>query len=77
MLSQANSVSRQTQSGRRRRAMSADQSMIRAQERMNTKINAANNAGTAAQLQKSMHVTLRLPTNSNLKLLSADGTVSA
>ena len=77
MLSQANRVSRQTQSGRRRRAMSADQSMIRAQERMNTNINAAINAGNVAQLQKSMNVTLRLPTNSSLKLVSADGTVSA
>ena len=57
--------------------MSADQSMIRAQERMNDNSNAAINAGNAAQLQKSMNVTLRLPTNSSLKLVNADGTVSA
>ena len=75
MLSQAISGSRVTSSGRR--ALSADQSVIRGQERMNTKINAAINAGNVAQLQKSMNVTLRLPTNSSVKLVSADGTVSA
>ena len=57
MLSQANNGSRQSTSGRRRRALSADQSMIRAQERMNTKINAAIANGNVAQLQKSMNVT--------------------
>lgn len=60
-----------------RRSMSADQAMTRAQERMNSKINAAIAAGNVAQLQnKSMKVTLRLPTNSSVKLVDADGTVS-
>ena len=77
MLSQAISGSRVTSSGGRTRAFSADQSYHRAQERMNAKINAAINAGNVAQLQKSMNVTLRLPTNSSVKLVSADGTVSA
>ena len=44
---------------------------------MNTKINAAIANGNVAQLQKSMNVTLKLPTNSSVKLASADGTVTA
>ena len=77
MLPQAISGSRVTSSGRRTRALSADQSVIRAQERMHSNINAAINAGHAAQLQESMNVTLRLPTHSSVRLVSADGIVSA
>ena len=62
---------------RARRAMSADQASTRAQERMNSKIDAAIAAGNMAQLQnRKMTVTLRLHTNSSVKLVDADGTVS-
>ena len=77
MSSQSHIGSRRNTSGRHRRAMSADQSMTRAQERMNSKTDAAIAAGNAAQLQKSMNVTLKLPTNSSVRLVSADGTISA
>ncbi len=55
-------MSAQTQRGTntRRRAMSADHALTRAQERMNSKIDAAVNAGITGQLQKSMNVTLKL-----------------
>ena len=57
--------------------MSADQALTRAQERKNSKIDAAITAGRVAQLQKSMSVTLKLTTGGSIKLVSADGTVSA
>ena len=57
--------------------MSADQALTRAQERKNSKIDAAIAAGKMAQLQKSMSVTLKLTTGGSIKLVSADGTVSA
>ena len=61
---------------RARRALSADQASTRAMDRMNTKIDAAIAAGNVAQLQnRKMTVTLRLHTNSSVKLVDADGTV--
>ena len=48
-----------------RRAMSADQALTRAQERKNSKIDAAIAAGRVAQLQKSMNVTLKLTIGAN------------
>ena len=63
--------------GSARRAMSADQALTRAQERKNSKIDAAITAGRVAQLQKSMNVTLKLTTGGSVRLVSADGTVSA
>ena len=59
-----------------RRAMSADQALTRAQERKNSKIDAAITAGRVAQLQKSMNVTLKLTSGGSMRLVSADGTVS-
>jgi hypothetical protein len=56
--------------------MSADQALTRAQERKNSKINAAVDAGFTAQLKKSMNVTLKLTSGGSMKLVSADGTVS-
>ena len=57
--------------------MSADQALTRAQQRMNSKIDAAIANGNVAKLQKSMKVTFQLPTNKFITLVSADGTVSA
>ena len=62
--------------GGARRAMSADQALTRAQERKNSKIDAAITAGRVAQLQKSMNVTLKLTSGGSMRLVSADGTVS-
>ena len=59
-----------------RRAMSADQALTRAQERKNSKTDAAITAGKVAQLQKSMNVTLKLTSGGSMRLVSADGTVS-
>ena len=56
--------------------MSADNAQRRAQERQNLKIDAALEAGTTAQLQKSMNVTLKLISGGTVKLVSADGIVS-
>ena len=56
--------------------MSADQALTRAQERKNSKIDAAIAAGRVAQLQKSMNVTLKLTSGGSMRLVSADGTVS-
>ena len=56
--------------------MSADQALTRAQERKNSKIDAAIAAGMVAQLQKSMNVTLKLTSGGSMRLVSADGTVS-
>ena len=56
--------------------MSADQALTRAQERKNSKIDAAIAAGKMAQLQKSMNVTLKLTSGGSMRLVSADGTVS-
>ena len=56
--------------------MSADQALTRAQERNNSKIDAAIAAGRVAQLQKSMNVTLKLTSGGSMRLVSADGTVS-
>ena len=56
--------------------MSADQALTRAQERKNSKIDAAITAGRVAQLQKSMNVTLKLTSGGSMRLVSADGTVS-
>ena len=62
---------------RPRRAFSADQAATRAQERMNTKIDAAIRNGNASYLQKkTAKVMIRLPTNKFETLVSADGTVS-
>ena len=71
-------MSAQTQrhTNTRRRAMSADQALTRAQERKNSKIDAAIAAGRVAQLQKSMNVTLKLTSGGSMRLVSADGTVS-
>ena len=49
-----------------RRAMSADQALTRAQERKNSKIDAAITAGRVAQLQKSMNVTLKLTSGGSI-----------
>ena len=79
MLAQANRVvARRTNSRtqRRRRAMSADQALTRAQARRIAKIDAAIDAGREARLQKNMNVTLKLLTNGSVKLVSADGTVT-
>ena len=59
-----------------RTATSADQALTRAQERKNSKIDAAITAGRVAQLQKSMNVTLKLTSGGSMRLVSADGTVS-
>ena len=56
--------------------MSADQASTRAQERKNSKIDAAITDGRVAHLQKSMNVTLKLTSGGSMKLVSADGTVS-
>ena len=56
--------------------MSADQALTRAQERKNSKIDAAITAGRVAQLQKSMNVTLKLTSGGSMRLVSADGTAS-
>ena len=79
MLAQANRVvARRTNSRtqRRRRAMSADQALTRAQARRIAKIDAAIDAGREARLQKNMNVTLKLLTNGSVKLVNADGTVT-
>ena len=79
MLAQANRVvARRTNSRtqRRRRAMSADSALTRAQERKFAKIYAAIHAGREARLQSNMNVTLKLPTNGSVKLVSADGIVT-
>ena len=56
--------------------MSADQALTRAQERKNSKIDAAIAAGKMAQLQKSMNVSLKLTSGGTIRLVNADGTVS-
>ena len=53
--------------------MSADQALTRAQERMNSNIDAAVNAGSTGQLQKSMNVALKLASGKSVRLVSADG----
>ncbi len=53
--------------------MSADQALTRAQERMNSNIDAAVDTGIIAQLQKSMNVTLKLASGISVRLVSADG----
>ena len=54
--------------------MSADHALTRAQERMNSKIDAAVNAGITGQLQKkTMNVTLKLVSGSSVRLVSSDG----
>ena len=53
--------------------MSADQALTRAQERMNSNIDAAVDTGITAQLQKSMNVTLRLASGRSVRLVSTDG----
>jgi len=53
--------------------MSADQALTRAQERMNSNIDAAVDTGIIAQLQKSMNVTLKLASGRSVRLVSADG----
>ena len=54
--------------------MSADHALTRAQERMNSKIDVAVNAGITGQLQKkSMNVTLKLASGSSVRLVSSDG----
>jgi len=53
--------------------MSADQALTRAQERMNSDIDAAVDSGVAAQLQKSMNVTLKLTSGRSVRLVSPDG----
>ena len=68
------SAQTQRRTNTRRRAMSADHALTRAQERMNSKIDAALNAGIAGQLQKkSMNVTLKLASGSSVRLVSSDG----
>ena len=56
--------------------MSADQALTRAQERKNSKIDRAIEAGTVARLQKNMNVTIKVFTGASIRLVSADGTVS-
>ena len=54
--------------------MSADHALTRAQERMNSKIDVAVNAGITGQLQKkTMNVTLKLVSGSSVRLVSSDG----
>ena len=53
--------------------MSADQALTRAQERMNSNIDAAVDLGVTAQLQKTMNVTLKLTSGKSVRLVSADG----
>ena len=67
------SAQTQRRTNTRRRAMSADHALTRAQERMNSKIDAAVNAGITGQLQKSMNVTLKLASGSSVRLVSSDG----
>ena len=57
--------------------MSADGAVTRAQERMNSNIDAAVNAGITGQLQKSMNITLKLASGRSVRLVSSDGTVSS
>ena len=61
---------------RPRRAMSADQAKMRAQERNYRKIDAAVGSGVLPKLQKTMNVTLKTLTGGSIKLVSADGTVT-
>ena len=58
---------------RTRRAMSADGALTRAQERMNSKIDRAINAGTVGRVQRNMNVTLQLASGGSVRLVSADG----
>ena len=68
------SAQTQRRTNTRRRAMSADHALTRAQERVNSKIDAAVNAGITGQLQKkSMNVTLKLASGSSVRLVSSDG----
>ena len=61
---------------RPRRAMSADQAKMRAQERNYRTIYAAAGSGLLPKLQKTMNVTLKTLTGGSIKLVSADGTVT-
>ena len=61
---------------RPRRAMSADQAKMRAQERNYRKIDAAVGSGVLPKLQKTMNVTLKTLTGGSIRLVSADGTVT-
>ena len=67
------SAQTQRRTNTRRRAMSADHALTRAQERMNSNIDAAVDTGIAAQLQKSMNVTLKLASGRSVRLVNADG----
>ena len=53
--------------------MSANHALTRAQERVNSNIDAAVNTGITGQLQKSMNVTLKLASGSSVRLVSSDG----
>ena len=80
MLAVSSSDQRSTQGARQntrrpRRAMSADQAKMRAQERNYRKIAAAG-SGLLPKLQKTMNVTLKTLTGGSIKLVSADGTVT-
>ena len=81
MLAVPSSGQRSTQGARQntrrpRRAMSADQAKMRAQERNYRKIDAAVGSGLLPKLQKTMNVTLKTLTGGSIKLVSADGTVT-
>ena len=67
------SAQTQRRTNTRRRAMSANHALTRAQERMNSNIDAAVNTGMTGQLQKSMNVTLKLASGKSVRLVSADG----
>ena len=62
---------------RARRAMSADQALTRAQERNYRKVDAAVASGLLPKLQRNMNVTLKTATGGSIKLVSADGSVTA
>ena len=67
------SAQTQRRTNTRRRAMSANHALTRAQERMNSNIDAAVNTGITGQLQKSMNVTLKLASGRSVRLVSSDG----
>ena len=75
-VSQNSGSSARRNTRRPRRAMSADQALTRAQERTNSKINAAIANGNVAKLQRNMKVTLQLPTNKFITLVNPDGTTT-
>ena len=62
---------------RARRAMSADQALTRARERNYRKVDVAVASGLLPKLQRNMNVTLKTATGGSIKLVSADGSVTA